>query len=755
MRENFIKLSHQLIFSLILTSAVTTILFFLPTTSEFFEFNKFTAILAISALGLIVWATKTFIEAKIVFTQTPIDGAILALIAVIFIASLASIDQSVSLFGNPGRIWPSFFGFAAIAALYFVAVSNLKNKKQVNVILWVLVLASTVASTVAVFSYFGAFLPFEFAKIRSFNPLGIANRLAILQALVIPLAVYWAIDGKDKITRIIATGSTLILAASFILINFAQAYIGLAVALGLMGFGMLRLKLSKNQQGTLAFLAVTTCLFLLIRFIPAVAENTLHAGQIDTPREITLPQMTAWDIAAQAIGKRPVTGTGPGTFQFVYTQLKPRNVNTKDYWNVRFEKSSSDFAELLATTGILGILAYLLFALTVLRFAAKQLLLGKPVISAGPDTGLSWALSAAIAGYLVSGFFTVSSFATTGAFFIILALWSISAKLNGRDQVYEVSLELSALKNKFAWFPIGQGNPLIKSELATSRILPSLFVAVALGASTLAIINQTNAYRAEYFYRQALLAIRSNDGNRTIRFLQKAIDANGRVDTYHRVLAQTTLNAAINLNQKGDLDENQKKILSQLAQTAIDQGKAASGYQILPLRLPGISSANVANWETISAVYQALIGTVGGAETHATNTLALAIALDPQNPILHQRLGTLYHRLGNLDLATRKFEDSITVKGDYGPGYYSLALVLIEKKGDIARIVAELTLAKRFLPADDPARGDIDKKLEEYNRQLREIQTPSSPPPGASPEPGSSPGPSPGTSPSPTSSPST
>src|SRR3989344_466665 len=145
MSENFKKISANIIFAQIIAAAAVLVLFFLPTTSEFFEFNKFTAILAISALGLIVWATKTFIEAKIVFTQTPIDGAILALIAVIFIASLASIDQSVSLFGNPGRIWPGFFSFAAIAALYFVAVSNLKSKKQVKAILWVLVLGSTVA----------------------------------------------------------------------------------------------------------------------------------------------------------------------------------------------------------------------------------------------------------------------------------------------------------------------------------------------------------------------------------------------------------------------------------------------------------------------------------------------------------------------------------------------------------------------------------------------------------------------------------
>jgi len=238
--------------------------------------------------------------------------------------------------------------------------------------------------------------------------------------------------------------------------------------------------------------------------------------------------------------------------------------------------------------------------------------------------------------------------------------------------------------------------------------------------------------------------------------LQKAIDANGRVDTYHRYLSQTSLNAALNLSKKADLGEEEQQLLSQLVQVSIDQGKAASGYQILPLRLPGISAANVVNWESLSTIYQTLIGSVGGADVHATNTLTQAISLDPQNPILHNRLGQLYQRLGDLDLAQRKYEDATIVKGDFGPAHYSLANLLIERQGDIARIVSELTFAKQFLPQDDPARSDIEEKLKTYNEKFRNLQEQSSQSqvPEASPKPSPSPLPSPSPSASPSPSPS-
>lgn len=731
MKENFSRLSHNIIFGLVIISTLAVTLFFLPTTSEFFEFNKFTAILFLSLVALIVWATRMVFEKRTVFTRTPLDIPVIILVIVFLVASFSSIDQFISLFGKHGRIWPSFLPLLTVVAIFFIAVSNLKTRKQVNSILWVLIGSTALASLIAISSYFGGFLPFDFAQIRSFNPLGIINRLALLQSIVIPVATALAIYERDSFAKTVATLVTLTIFFSFILINFTPAYIGLVAGLIFLSVGTLRVKLTKSQQGSVALLSVIVVLFLVIRFVPQVASGTLYPWiaakdqglteqqQIDTPKEKTLSNQTSWDIASQSIGKKPILGTGPGTYQFVYTQLKPRTVNSTDDWAIRFEKPTSEFSEIVATTGIVGTLAFLLLTIAVIRYIWTLVFKSQNNLIYLP------AASAAIA-FLVSNFFVSSSFATTAIFFIILALLTTLSKINNENQVFEVTVELATLRNRFAWFPLGDNQELIKTEEgakgAKSQVLPWVFAIVVVIISFLTLRYQIDAYRADYSYRQSLLSSRSNDGNRTVAMLQNAIQINPRIDTYHRALSQTSLNAALNLSRQPDLNDNQRQLLSQLAQVAIDQGKAASGYQILPLRLPGISAANVINWETISSVYQALIGSIGGADVHATNTLSQAVSLDPQNPILHNRLGQLYQRLGNLDLAQRKFEDATIIKPDFGPARYNLALILIEKDGDVARIVNELTIAKRVLPAEDPARSDIDTKLNTYNRRLREIQ---------------------------------
>ena len=768
MKENLIKLAENLIFILIALAVLSIPLFFLPTTTEFFEYNKFAALFTLTIAGFLLWSLKMVLQGRAVFTRTPLDFPIIIFFIIYFVASLTSLDSYISIFGLHTKIWPSFLPLATIVAFFFLTVSNLKTKGQATTILWLLVLGTTVTSLVALSSYFGAYLPFEFAKIRSFNSLGSVHSLAILQAMIIPLTSLWAIYEKDNNLKIAATAVTLVLITSFIILNVPFAYVGLIAGIAALAILPLKKKLTKGQQGNAALLVIFAVLVLVVRFVPQVSQGTLYAWittrdkdasfeqQIDTPKEKTLPLKAAWDIAASSIGKRPILGTGPGTYQFVYSQLKPRFINSTDNWPVRFEKSASFFTELIATVGIIGVLTFLIFAVALARFLIYLL-----VKSENMPAYLG--LSAASVSILVNIFVTTVTFADFAAFFIILAALVTVAKINSEDPVYDVTVELAALKNRFAWLPLGDTQGIIKTETGTkgpkSQVLPVIFALTTIIISGYLAFNTVNAYRGEYLFRQSLLASRSNDGNRAVDFLQKAIAANGAVDTYHRTLSQTALNAAINLSRQKDLNDGQKQLLANLAQVAIDQGKVASGYQILPLRVPGISSANVANWESLSSAYQALIGSVNGSDTHAINTLAQAVALDPENPVLHYRLGTLYERLNNLDLAQRKYEDSIVVKGDLGPAHYSLASLLIQRNGDVARIVNELTFAKRFLPGDDPAREDIDKKLDEYNKKLRELQEKSasqsqqaSPSPDASPS--SSPSPSPTPSPSPSPSPS-
>ena len=766
MKEGYLALINGLIFLLITLTTLVVPLFFLPTTSEFYDFNKLTAFLALTIIATLLWAIKMIVERRFAITHTPINLPLIILTIIFLIASLTSIDQYYSLAGASGKIWPSLLSTVTLVAFFFLTISNLKTRRQVEIIAWTLAGGITLACVLATFSYFGFYLPWDFAQIRSFNPVGTINRLAMLAALVIPITLSWAIFSKSKQVTVVATTTTCLMFLALILANFWPANLALSTSVLVLIFANLTTKINTQSKIVLASVASIFVILLVLRFVPQVSRGTLYVwiqtkdikAELNIAKEITLSQKAGWEIAASAIGKRPLFGTGPATFQFAFTQLKPRSLNANDSWAIRHDKSSSEFAEIITTVGIVGTLAYLILLVAIMRF-----MLFLAVKS--PNRALYLPLIATIAGFLVANLFSVSSFTSAYIFFLILALVCSLAKSRNEAPVFDLTVELAALKNKFAWLQLAKSQGLLQiseKQKTKSQVLPILFLLFIIVISTLAARFQLRAYLGEYFYRQSLLAARSNDGNRTINFLQLAIRANPNVDTYHRTLAQTTLTAAINLSQKKDLTEKERQLLAQLATVTIDQAKIASGYQILPLRVPGISSVNVQNWETLSAVYQALIGAVAGSETHAQNALTQAVALDPENPILHDRLGQLYGRVNNLDLAQRKFEDSIIVKGDYGPGHWRLAKILIDRQADVQRIVNELQLAKQFLPKEDQAQGEIDSLLEDYSAKLQEqkeqSQTPQANPspkssPSPKPSPKSSPTPTPTPSPSPTPSP--
>lgn len=762
MKESFLKFSGNAIFGIVVLAAASAPLFFIPTTFEFFEFNKFTLVLVLAIVGLLLWGLRMVLQKKFSFTRTPFDIPLLLLLVVYFIASFSSIDQYISFVGQIGRPWPSFFSLATLAALFFMATSNLKTKKQVDVILQVLVGSTVAASIAAVVSYFGAFIPLDFAKIRSFNTLGSPNSLAALQAIVLPITIALIAFNHRKLQRIAFTLSAAVMVVSLILINFVPAYLALTAGILILTVYSMQNKITRPAKVSLLAIVALSVGLAIVRYVPPLANVTINKlvtnadpnapqdQRFDTPKNLALPQRVGWDISASTIGKRPLFGTGPGTFQFAYSQLRPRVTNDNKNWAVRFDKSSSDFTENITTTGIVGTIAFLLLIVATLRFAWTLLFKNKNGLIYLP-------LASAIIVFAVSTFLTTSSFSIALVFFVLAAAISTIAKTQDERHVSEMTIEVATLKNSLNWIPGGDKLGVLKSTSGSknsskSQLLPLIFLIIIAVASVFAGWFQVNAWQGEYFYRQALLSAAQNNGNKTIEFLQKAIAKNPRPDSYHRTLAQTALNAAVTLNAQKDLKDDQKNLLGQLAQVAVDQAKVSSGYQILPLKLPGISSANPSNWETLASVYQALIGSIQGSDVHATNTLAQAVALDPQNPLLHDKLGQLYQKLNNLDLAQRKFEDSIITKGDFGPGHYHLAKVLIEKKSDAARIVNELNLAKRFLPKEDPAMDEINRLTDEYNQKVQEAQSQSqnqTEDPNASPNPGASPNPSPSGSPKP------
>ena len=105
-KNNLLNLIDATQESLTYAIPVFAILFFLPVTSNFFEFNKIIFALAASSLALLIWAVKAVNTQKLILVKSPLDIGFGLLIISSILSTIFSISKFSSLFGQYG----TFFG---------------------------------------------------------------------------------------------------------------------------------------------------------------------------------------------------------------------------------------------------------------------------------------------------------------------------------------------------------------------------------------------------------------------------------------------------------------------------------------------------------------------------------------------------------------------------------------------------------------------------------------------------------------------
>ena len=128
--------------------------FFLATTSEFFEFNKLMLLTVATILLLLAWTYRIIETKKVNFTKSIVDFPILLFTATIILSTVFSINKTYSIFGSQGRWFPSLFGSLVIVAFYYLVSGNLKDRKFVKTSLMALVGGISLSSFVAILSYY-------------------------------------------------------------------------------------------------------------------------------------------------------------------------------------------------------------------------------------------------------------------------------------------------------------------------------------------------------------------------------------------------------------------------------------------------------------------------------------------------------------------------------------------------------------------------------------------------------------------------
>lgn len=278
-----------------------------------------------------------------------------------------------------------------------------------------------------------------------FSTLGQPNWLGAFLAVQLCIALGLWLYEKGKVVQIYYAAFSIFSFLCILLTHSRSALIGAVVSLGVFGLFLYLLKKKQDLRNLSILFAV--CIVLLIGLnIPAItqryqtvvsrnievvkpfAQNTNSLdlkGKSEVSSEISESfdiRKIVWEGAVKLTLAHPLLGTGPETFGYSYYQTRPASHNLTSEWDYVYNKAHNEYLNYSATTGLLGLAAYLYFVgYVVYSFVNTTLRSRSKTMS---EKYLLLGLLSAYTSILITNFFGFST--TTSQLFLFLiplGLW--------------------------------------------------------------------------------------------------------------------------------------------------------------------------------------------------------------------------------------------------------------------------------------------------------------------------------------------
>lgn len=675
----FDKLSFGSLFLVIILLPV----FFLPFTNIPIEASKGLFFVLGLVLSVIFWGFARFFDGKISLPKSTclLGGA--GIVLIFFLSALFSKASPVSFFGTMfdiGTFWFIFSGFL----LMLMSSIIFRDPKNARVVLFGAILSSIV---VLIFQSARLFIPEVLSLgvlvektdniLGSWNAFGLFAGFSGLMSLLI--IEFFPVTRMEKwILEALIILSVILVAA----VNFPFIWGLLGVSSLIVFVYKVSVASSENQaEGkkthfpifSFTIIMVALLFFMSGRFIGEILPNRLGLSNNEVR-----PSFSATMLVTKSVLKKdPILGIGPNKFEEAWASYKPIAINTTAFWDIPFNSGSGLLTTFTATTGYLGILAWLVFFILLLMSGIKS-------IFASIKNGVNWET---MAFFVLSLYLFVSSFFySTGAVIFLLALafagvflgLSASSSPNG-----EISLSFLN-DHKKGFFSI-------------------FFLVLIITASAAVSFKYIERFASVSYFRKALTASTIPVAEASIN---KALTLHTS-DLYLRTYTQVYLVKLENLVKKGaSLSDAEKADL----QTSLDQ--AVNGAQLATIYNP----TSYLNFQALASVYQtaASLG-AKDASAKAVETYKIASTLNPLNPRLKLALANASLADGKTKEAKDYAKASISLKSDYVDALIVLSQIA-KSEGNNEGALSYAQTALSISPAD--------KDLIKYINSLKNLNSP-------------------------------
>lgn len=655
-------------------------LFFIGLTTEPFELPKLALLVGFVMVLLVLWSFKWVISGQVTITRTPLDIPLLLILVIAILSTFFSDSRIISIFGNYPTFHGSLISIVSYILLYFILVSNIKTHKQVVYLLYTLFASASLVSIVTLSSYFGLYLPLNFAKIQSFTPTGQTFATVAFLNLLLPIVFTFIIRKNPFVTTPLAIVIATLFAIVIGLVGSTSNQVIAVLSLILVLFLSPRNELKHKLPLFFVPIVVSLLLIIISSFQFGNINNPLFSKREDFKKlnPVQLSFKDSWTVSASAVRDEPWLGTGPATFLFNFTAYKPVSINLTPMWNLRFVNSYNEYFQVFATLGILGMLAFLFLTIVLLNLSWMGL----------RDRMEPLTQTLAISVLVVIALMLVHT-STIVTFVMTIMILVMFIAINKHKKAEELSIGIKASK-KSDNFHISDFKNFNTMEVGD--ILPFL-IFVAIVIMSIPVFYQSyKVLAADIAHKNGLEASLINLLTTHNDFV-KAETLNPYIDTYHLDLTQTNFalanaiassKAPTESSPSGSLTDQDKQNIQTLLAQAISEAQIATT----------ISPRSAQNWEVLGSIYRQITGVAENALQFSLNAYGQAIERDPLNPILRLNIGGIYYANKNYDLAVRFFTDAVNLKPDYANAYYNLAVAL-KDKGNLeeSQMIAEKTVS--------------------------------------------------------------
>jgi|GEM_PF-202376 len=640
-------------------------LWFLPFTLDVLEINKQTLLVVLATIALLAWLGRMMALRQVELKRTVLNLLVLIYLVGYGIICWFSDDRYQSFVGRGALEQFSFLTVLAFVVFYFVISNNIRSLKFLRNMLYAFIGSAALASFMATIQILGGHIfPWDFAQVITFNVTGTIYAFGVFAATALVLINSFILvmsSGGESFCPAgkcgLATKILLVIAAVLQLVYVILLDFWVVWALLIVG-SVLLLAFAIVRAGEFkpGFPFILPMLTLVIAILLLIVSLPLNLG---LPAEISPSTGASFEIAKYSLQESPLVGSGPGTFNYDYAKFHSEIVNATVFWNVTFDRANTHVFTALATSGLIGLVLWLMLAILVATRGTINLFKDRR-----PEI---WRYILAI-----DTVFIVS----------IIARFLYSANLTLEFTFWVFLGILGALLSR-EWF-----RTEFKVSPRAALIMTLVFVLVIVGTvSMLYLVGQR--YAADVVFAQAIKLDRDQANiDDVLEKISTATRLNRYDDSYLRNLAMAVL---VKFNQEVSSEVSQEKAgyIQGLINDMIAVSRAATE----------INPANYQNWANQGYVYQVLIPFVQGAGDFAVEAYEKAIELSPNNPSSYVELGKVYIAMADLSSPLMQSEDknaaaeakarvegylgkaednltkAIELKLDYAPAHYQLGMV--------------------------------------------------------------------------------